>query len=97
MRVITKDLIRDIIVPSEDPIGNTITIGGYKFNNIAKNAFEEHNTEQLIAEEKKQERDRMLAEMAERKKSMRRHDVERKQGEKMNDLEQESATMASEL
>lgn len=35
--------------------------------------------------------------MAERKKSMRRHDVERKQGEKMNDLEQESATMASEL
>jgi len=97
VRVITKDLIRDIIVPSEDPIGNTITIGGYKFNNIAKNAFEEHNTEQLIAEEKKQERDRMLAEMAERKKSMRRHDVERKQGEKMNDLEQESATMASEL
>merc|ERR1712071_179056 len=39
----------------------------------------------------------MLAEMAERKKSMRRHDVERKQGEKMNDLEQESATMAAVL
>ena len=43
------------------------------------------------------ERERTLAEMAERKKNVRKHDIERKQGEKMNDLQQESATMASEL
>ena len=97
VRVITKDLIRDIIVPSENPVENTITIHGHKFNNIAKNAFEEHNTDINIAQEKKMERERMLAEMAERKKNVRKHDIERKQGEKMNDLQQESATMASEL
>jgi len=39
----------------------------------------------------------MLAEMAERKKQMKKFDIERKQGEKMNDLEQESANMAQEL
>merc|ERR1712050_48759 len=97
VRVITKDLIRDIIVPSAGPLDNTITIDGFKMNSLAKNAFEQDNSEQVVAQQKKAERDRMLAEMAERKKQMKKFDIERKQGEKMNDLEQESANMAQEL
>merc|ERR1711976_182474 len=65
VRVITKDLIRDIIVPSDEPLKNIITIDSVKLNSLAKNAFEQDNTEQLIAEKKKAERDARLAEMAE--------------------------------
>lgn len=97
VRVITKDLIRDIIVPSEEPIGNTITMNHGTFAHLTRSALEEDRTEEIIAAEKRAERERIQAEMAERKERMKKFDEERKSSKPLNDLEKESKTMAQEL
>jgi len=97
VRVVTKDLIRDIVVPSDEPIGNTITMSGTAFGNLMRTALDKDNSDQMIAAQKRAERERIQAEMKERKDRMKELDSQRKENKPLNDLEIESRTIQQEL
>lgn len=96
VRVVTKDLIRDIVVPVENR-NNQVTLDNATFRALQRKAFEESNDDQLYYEERKAERERIQAEMAARKDSMKKHDEQRGEKKQPNDLDEESMTMADEL
>merc|ERR1712066_696400 len=96
VRVVTKDLIRDIVVPVENR-NNQVTLDNATFRALQRKAFEESNDDQLYYEERKAERERIQAEMAARKDSMKKHDEQRGEKKQPNDLDEESMTMPDEL
>lgn len=97
VRVITKDLIRDVVVPSEEPQGTSIILPSEKFYQISKKAFTSVEADKKERDSKQAYREDLQKQMQERKKIMNQYDLKRKDHIKPNDLEQESRTIAEEL
>lgn len=97
VRVITKDLIRDVVVPSEEPQGTSIILPSEKFMQISKKAFTSLESDKRDADKKIAYREELQKQMQERKKVMNQYDLKRKEHVQPNDLEQESRTIAEEL
>ncbi|XP_013412315.1 cilia- and flagella-associated protein 45-like [Lingula anatina] len=98
VQVITKDLIRNLIVPKEDPSGVSIILEGYDFNRI-KNASIVMTQEQKMAELERIKREKEMAqeEATARKQMMKTMDINRQKNGKLNDLEQEAKEKAEHL
>lgn len=97
VRVVTKDLIRDVVVPQENR-SNQVTLDKHTFLQLQRQAFEDFNDEQAYYDEKRAERERIQAEMAARKSNMKKHDdIRNSQPKPANDLDIESQTMADEM
>uniref|UniRef100_A0A0B7A4H8 Cilia- and flagella-associated protein 45 n=1 Tax=Arion vulgaris TaxID=1028688 RepID=A0A0B7A4H8_9EUPU len=96
--VITKDLIRKLIVPSEDPSGDSIIIPREQFFRILQASKvlskEEREAE---AEKQRQEKERAMDDAQERKNRMKLLDVTRQKNAKLNDLEEEAKERAEHL
>ncbi|KAI8775303.1 cilia- and flagella-associated protein 45 [Biomphalaria glabrata] len=96
--VITKDLIRKLVVPSDDPSGDSIIIPRDQFFRILQASHvltkEEREAE---AERLKQEREKAMDEVQERKNRMKQLDLTRQKNAKLNDLEEEAKEKAEHL
>ncbi|XP_012936580.1 cilia- and flagella-associated protein 45 [Aplysia californica] len=96
--VITKDLIRNLIVPSEDPSGESIVLPRDQFFRIlqASRVLSKEERE-AQAERMKAEKERAMDEAQERKNQMKQLDVTRQKNAKLNDLEEEAKEKAEHL
>lgn len=89
--VITKDLIRNLIVPSEDPSGESIVLPREQFYRILQQSRVVSKEErEYQAEMMKAEKERAMDEAQERKNRMKQMDVTRQKNAKLNDLEEEA-------
>ncbi|XP_028911028.1 cilia- and flagella-associated protein 45 [Ornithorhynchus anatinus] len=98
IRLITRDLIRDLVVPVEDPSGESLIISPEDFQRIQSSA------RVLTKEEKeagfqayKAEKDKILVGMAQRKQAMKQNDVRRRKNERLSDLEEAARKQAHNL
>lgn len=90
VRVITKDLIRNLIVPSEDPSGETLVLRVNDFQRLKSAAMAPTEEERLAMMEKmKDMKDEAMTQAFERKTYMKTLDLSRRKNEKLNDLEEE--------
>ncbi|RUS83915.1 hypothetical protein EGW08_008329 [Elysia chlorotica] len=96
--VITKDLIRNLIVPSEDPSGESLVLPRDQFFRIlqASRVLSKEDRE-AEAEKIKREKERAMDEAQERKNRMKQLDVTRQKNAKLNDLEEEAKEQAEHL
>ena len=98
VQVITKDLIRNLVVPAEDPSGQSLVIDMYDFNRI-KSAARVLTAEEKLAREEalKKWKEEQINDVQERKNYMKMKDLQRRKNEKLNDLEEEERYKREEL
>ncbi|XP_038649336.1 cilia- and flagella-associated protein 45 [Scyliorhinus canicula] len=89
IRLITKDMIRDLIIPTEDPSGKTLIMSTDEFERI-KNAShvvseEERETMRVV---KNAERMEAAEKAGERKSFIRTQELQRRKNEKLNEVEE---------
>lgn len=96
VRVITKDLIRDVVVPSDDN-GNQIILSGSQFSQIREKAKNTSVEEATKIKKQHEDRDKILSDMQKRKALMNEYDLKRNENAPISDLQAESRTIAEEL
>lgn len=97
-RVITKDLIRDIVIPKQDPSGRSMIISGDEFDRL-KQASKFLTPADRDALRKQREEDKINEEDAAnaRRAELKSYDAKRKQQAKLTDLEEEARDKAEHL
>jgi len=96
--VITKDLIRNLIVPNEDPSGESMIMPRDQFFRIlqaSRVTSQEEREDQ--ADRARAEKERVMDEAQERKNRMKQMDVQRQKNAKLNDLEEEAKEKSEHL
>lgn len=90
VQVITKDLIRNLIVPEDDPSGNSIIMSGMQLHRIrqASRVLSEEEKKDHV-ERLKRIKEQLLDDVQDRKNYMKRQDLNRKKNEKLSELEEE--------
>lgn len=98
VQVITKDLIRNVVVPSCDPSGLTIVLKPGNYERV-KRASRVRTKEEIQAEYEmtKKEKEEAMEASQQRKEEMKQREMMRKQNEKLNDLEEEAKEKAEYL
>lgn len=91
IQVITKDMIRKLRVPREDPSGHTLVVASNHFSRIRSAARVLTKKEKEVLQEKmKLEKTQIQDAAIKRKDFMQQMEVKRQQNEKLSDLEQEA-------
>ncbi|XP_069797302.1 cilia- and flagella-associated protein 45-like isoform X2 [Narcine bancroftii] len=95
LRIITKDYIRDLIIPIEDPSGKTLIISPVDFERI-KAASRVISEEEKEAIRKASDAEKMHAVelAADRKSFIRAKELQRQKNEKLSDMEEEARDRA---
>jgi len=96
VRVITKDLIRDVVVPSENH-SNSIILNFSEYAKIAQKANDKTLDEASIKKAQDQVNTKKAEEARQRKAIMAEYDLKRKENEEVSELEAETRTIAAEL
>ncbi|XP_077985522.1 cilia- and flagella-associated protein 45-like [Glandiceps talaboti] len=98
VQVITKDLIRKLIVPSEDPSGQSVILSRTEYSRIigASRVLSEEERNSIMHQIKLEKEDAQDA-SSERKKLIQQLDRSRKKNEKLSDLDEESKKQAEYL
>ncbi|XP_046553089.1 cilia- and flagella-associated protein 45-like isoform X2 [Haliotis rubra] len=98
VQVITKDLIRNLIVPTEDPSGQTMILSRRDFDRILQGARTFSKAEkEAHSDSVKMAKEAALDAAQERKNYMKSMDLARQRNEKLNDLEEEAKDKAEHL
>ncbi|XP_039251391.1 cilia- and flagella-associated protein 45-like [Styela clava] len=98
VQVITKDLIRNVVVPSSDPSGLTIVLKPSNYERVRRAARVRTKEEiQAHYEMTKREKEEAMEASQQRKEEMKQREMMRKQNEKLNDLEEEAKEKAEYL
>lgn len=98
IRIITKDLIRDLRIPSEDPSGQSVILSSNEFRRIMAESHvpsEEEKTARLEAQRQALEEAMDAAEQ--RKAQMRQADLSRQKNQNLSELEAEARDRAQYL
>merc|ERR1711892_163297 len=91
VQVITKDLIRNVIVPSKDPSGQSIVLRRHNLNRIKSNSKVKSQSEiEAEAARRQAEKEELAAEVIDRKHHFAVLDMDKKANEGLNDLEHEA-------
>jgi len=91
VQVITKDLIRNVIVPSKDPSGQSIVLRRHNLNRIKSNSKVKSQSEiEAEAARRQAEKEELAAEVVDRKHHFAVLDMDKKANEGLNDLEHEA-------
>jgi len=91
VQVITKDLIRNVIVPSKDPSGQSVVLRRHNLNRIKSNSKVKTPSEiEAEAARRQAEKEEAAAEVADRKQHFATLDMDKKANEGLNDLEHEA-------
>jgi len=98
VQVITKDLIRNLIVPEGDPSGESVVLGYYDFLTLKDRSRVMTAAEKAAREEmmKREKEEKMLA-AQERKNFIQTMELQRQYNEPLNDLEEEAKERAQHL
>ncbi|XP_074652941.1 cilia- and flagella-associated protein 45-like isoform X2 [Tubulanus polymorphus] len=98
VQVITKDLIRNLVVPSEDPSGQSVILSRSDFERIMKSCRVLTKEErEAQAERIKKEKESLQDACSERKNQMKILDINRRENEPLNDLEEEAREKSEHL
>ncbi|XP_056402432.1 cilia- and flagella-associated protein 45 [Hyla sarda] len=98
IRIITSDLIRDLIVPSEDPSGLSLIMTYQDFRRIKEKARVLTKEEREKAMQTlKEEKEAAIEAASERKNFMKQKEMLRQKNEKLSDLEEEAQQRAQYL
>jgi len=98
VQVVTKDLIRNLIVPQEDPSGNTLVMHAGEFLRIRDNALVMSEDERkYLEEDAKKRKEQKQNDVVDRKNFMKMKDLQRRQNEKLNELEEEEKVKGQHL
>ncbi|KAM4013241.1 cilia- and flagella-associated protein 45 isoform 2-T2 [Anomaloglossus baeobatrachus] len=98
IRIITSDLIRDLIVPSEDPSGLSLIMTSQDFRRIKDRARVLTKAERETAiQVMKDEKEAAIDAANDRKNFMKKKEMFRKKNEKLSDLEEEAQQRAQYL
>ncbi|CAH2293503.1 cilia- and flagella-associated 45 [Pelobates cultripes] len=98
IRIITSDLIRDLVVPSEDPSGKSLIMTSSEYHRIKTGAIVRTKEERERAMEAlRAEKESVIEAVNERKNFMKIKEMTRKKNEKLNDLEEEAQERAQYL
>ncbi|KAM4664460.1 cilia- and flagella-associated protein 45 [Discoglossus pictus] len=98
IRIITSDLIRDLIVPSEDPSGLSLIMTPKDFQRIKSASRVLTKQEREVAmQAMKEEKESIIDGVNERKNFMKHKEMQRKKNEKLNELEEEAQKRAQYL
>jgi len=90
IQVITKDLIRNLVVPREDPSGQSLVMTYDQYLRIREAAQVMTPAERLAQmEAAKRSKDELMEQLNEQKDYMKRKDLERMKNEKLSELEEE--------
>ncbi|XP_066465175.1 cilia- and flagella-associated protein 45 [Eleutherodactylus coqui] len=98
IRIITSDLIRDLVVPSEDPSGLSLIMTYQDFSRMKGSArvlTKEEQEKKMQA--LKEEKEAAIEAASERKNFMKQKEMLRKKNEKLSDLEEEAQQRAQYL
>ncbi|XP_005400238.2 PREDICTED: cilia- and flagella-associated protein 45 isoform X2 [Chinchilla lanigera] len=98
IQLITRDMVRKLIVPTEDPSGESLIISSEEFERI-KRASHVVTREELEAQEQafKKEKEAVVDAVTTRKKIMKQKEMARKNNKKLTDLEEEAKDRAQDL
>jgi hypothetical protein len=96
VRVITKDLIRDVVVPSEDHT-NSIILNFSEYSKIKQKARDTHVADEQTKQQSQQLYEKKQEEMRARKQLFNEIDAKRSEKCGTSDLEAESRTIAAEM
>lgn len=98
VQIITKDLVRSLIVPSEDPSGQSIVMSRRDLERILRESRVMTKAEREAERERiKQEKEDAQDACTERKNFMNMMELTRKKNEPLNDLEEEAKERAQHL
>ncbi|XP_026086818.1 cilia- and flagella-associated protein 45 [Carassius auratus] len=98
VRIITKDLIRDLRIPNEDPSGQSVILSSAEFRRIV---LESHVTsleeKAAVLESQRQAREEAMDAAEQRKAQMRQADLSRQKNQNLSELEAEARDRAQYL
>ncbi|CAI9535191.1 unnamed protein product, partial [Staurois parvus] len=98
IRIITSDLIRDLLVPSEDPSGLSIIMSPHDFRRIKSSSQVLTKAEREVAVQAfKEQKEAAIEAVNERKNYMKQKEMLRRKNEKLSDLEEEAQQRAQYL
>ncbi|XP_049633582.1 cilia- and flagella-associated protein 45 [Suncus etruscus] len=98
IQLITSDLVRELIVPTKDPSGESLIISPEEFERIKWASHVQTSEEREAQEqEQQQEKDRMLDAVAMRKKMMKQRELIWRNSKKLSVLEEEAQERAQSL
>lgn len=97
LRVITKDLIRDVVVPADDVQSRKAFVDRNMFEYLTWKATTQEPSVEEIKRFEDKRRDQIMKGMQERKALFEAYDRKRMENKPVNDLEQESISQQQEL
>ncbi|MEE6491579.1 hypothetical protein FKM82_016269 [Ascaphus truei] len=98
IRIITSDLIRDLVVPSEDPSGMSLIISPHNFHRIKSAARVLTKAEREVAMQAlREEKESVIEAVNMRKNFMKQKEMRRHKNEKLSELEAEAQERAQHL
>ncbi|XP_043859130.1 cilia- and flagella-associated protein 45 [Dromiciops gliroides] len=98
IRLITRDMVRDLVVPTEDPSGESLIISPEEFERIkfASRILTKEERDAIEETHKKEKAD-VLNAVTLRKQMMKQKEMVRQKNRKLNDLEEEAKERAQNL
>jgi len=96
LRVVTKDLIRDVVVPADDPQSRKAIVDRNMYEYLSWKATTKEATVDEIKRAEDIRRDQIQKGMQERKAVLQEYDQKRMQNKPKNDLEQEAEEQQQE-
>ncbi|XP_044123740.1 cilia- and flagella-associated protein 45 [Neovison vison] len=98
IQLITRDMVRELIVPAKDPSGESLIMSPEEFERI-KSASRVLTREELEAREQafKKEKEAIVDAVTKRKKVMKQKEMARRNSEKLSDLEEAAQERAQSL
>lgn len=96
LRVVTKDLIRDVVVPADDPQSRKAVVDKNMFEYLSWKATTKEKTVDEIKKSEDIRRDQIQKGMQERKAILQAYDLKRMQNKPKNDLEKEAQEQQQE-
>lgn len=97
LRVITKDLIRDVVVPADDTQSRKAVISRDTFDLLSWKAHTREHSVKELKRQCEQERNEKMDELQKRKAVLNAYDVKRSENKPLNEFEREANTLADGL
>uniref|UniRef100_A0A671NQE8 Cilia- and flagella-associated protein 45 n=1 Tax=Sinocyclocheilus anshuiensis TaxID=1608454 RepID=A0A671NQE8_9TELE len=98
VRIITKDLIRDLRIPNEDPSGQSVILSSAEFRRIMVESHVPSEEEKAtVLEAQRQAREEAMDAAEQRKAQIRQADLSRQKNQNLSELEAEARDRAQYL
>ncbi|KAI7802778.1 coiled-coil domain-containing protein 19, partial [Triplophysa rosa] len=98
VRIITKDLIRDLRIPSEDPSGQSVILSAAEFKRIIAESYVASEDKKVAVQEaQRKAREEAMDAAEQRKAQMRQADLSRQKNQNLSELEAEARDRAQYL